>query len=58
VPLPARVTAPRSVLAEHRAEARRILAECPEWTDGGGAPELSADFERLRWFALGARQLV
>jgi hypothetical protein len=46
------------VLAEHLAEARRILAERPEWTDDGGPPALSVDFERLRWFALGARQLA
>jgi selenocysteine lyase/cysteine desulfurase len=57
-PLPARATAPESILTEHLAEARRILAERPEWTDDGGPLPLSADFERLRWFALGARQLV
>lgn len=44
-------------LADHLAEARRILADGPtvEAPDG---PELSTDFEQLRWFPLPAEGTV
>lgn len=50
--------APESMLAEHLAEARRILAAAPEWHDEAPAGSLSPDFERLRWFDLPAASVA
>ena len=50
-------TAPASVLAEHLAEARRIMAAAspPDWSDSA---HLTQDFDDLRWFALPACSLA
>ena len=45
-------TAPASVLDDHLAEARRILAHAS--SDLGPAATLTGDFDHLRWFALPA----
>ena len=54
-----RSTAPESVLTGYLDEARRILTELettpPE--DLGRAPDLSPEFERIRWFPLPADAL-
>jgi selenocysteine lyase/cysteine desulfurase/CRP-like cAMP-binding protein len=54
-----RSTAPESVLPEQLAEARRILAEVEATPprDLGLVPELSPEFERIRWFPLPADAL-
>lgn len=43
---------PESRLADHLAEARRILASPPAPASPPEPPELDADFETLRWFPL------
>ena len=45
-------TAPASVLDDHLAEARRVLAHAS--SDLGPAATLTGDFDHLRWFALPA----
>jgi selenocysteine lyase/cysteine desulfurase len=53
-PLPERATLPQRALAGHLADAGRLLTRCPEWTEGPSP--LSAELERLRWFALAGGQ--
>ena len=50
-------SAPSSVLAEHLAEARRIMAAAspPDWSDSA---HLTRSFDDLRWFALPASSLA
>jgi len=43
--------APESALAEHLAEARRIVEAAPDW-DLSDTPTISDEFEHLRWFDL------
>lgn len=45
-------TLPLTALADHLAEAKRVLADSP--IDGGDSPPLSAAAERLRWFPIPA----
>jgi selenocysteine lyase/cysteine desulfurase len=49
-----RLSADESLLAGHLEEARRIVAELEAHppADAAPAPEVSEDFERLRWFPL------
>jgi selenocysteine lyase/cysteine desulfurase len=49
-----RLSADESLLAGHLEEARRIVAEIEARppVDAAPAPEVSEDFERLRWFPL------
>jgi len=44
--------APEERLADHLAEARAILASPPRPAVPPAAPDVDADFEALRWFAL------
>jgi selenocysteine lyase/cysteine desulfurase len=46
-------TAPESALADYLAEARRILLDQPH-DDVRPGPDVSADFEHLRWFLMAA----
>ena len=45
-------TAPEARLEEYLDEARRLLRDAAGEPLAGGAPDLSADFEHLRWFPL------
>lgn len=45
-------TAPEARLDDYLDEARRLLSEAAREPLAGGAPELSEDFEQLRWFPL------
>jgi selenocysteine lyase/cysteine desulfurase len=45
-------TASDDALAGYLDQARRLLAARPAAGDGGPLPDLSADFEALRWFVL------
>jgi len=45
-------TEPASALADYLDEARRLLSEAPTKERAPVRPELSADFEHLRWFPL------
>lgn len=50
--------APESVLADHLAEARDLLAAAAPTADPEPGDLVSADFEHLRWFDLPARCLA
>jgi len=45
-------TAPEDRLADYLYEARRLLRDAAREPLAGGAPDLSGDFEHLRWFPL------
>jgi selenocysteine lyase/cysteine desulfurase len=55
-PSPARPTAPESTLADYLEAARAIIRGVEDRPPRG--PELSADFERIRWFPLPGEALA